>query len=110
VDLGAALGTVAHLGALRRTAVGRLRVADAVSFETLQAQGASALKSMDSLLVDLPRLDLESGQAHQFLLGAAVPLEGKAAGTCRVYAGGGLLGVGRLAEGRLQPLRSVARG
>jgi tRNA pseudouridine55 synthase len=110
VDLGAALGTVAHLSALRRTAVGRLRVQDAVSFDALQAQGASALKSMDCLLEDLPRLDLESGQASQFLRGAAVPLEGKEAGACRVYAEGGLLGIGRLAGGRLQPLRSVARG
>jgi tRNA pseudouridine55 synthase len=109
-DLGAALGTLAHLAALRRTAVGRLRVDEAVSFEALQAQGASALKSMDCLLEDLPRLDLESRQASQFLLGTAVPLEGKEAGACRVYAGGGLLGVGRLADGRLQPVRSVARG
>jgi tRNA pseudouridine55 synthase len=109
-DLGEALRTGAHLAALRRTAVGRLRVEDAVSFDALQAQGVAALKSIDCLLEDLPRLDLESRQASQFLLGAAVPLAAKDAGACRVYAEGGLLGIGQLADGRLQPLRSVARG
>ena len=110
IDLGAALGTGAHLAALQRTAVGSLRLEDAVSFDALQAQGVSALKATDCLLEDLPRLDLESAQASQFLRGAAVPLKAKEAVACRVYAAGGLLGVGRLAEGRLQPLRSVARG
>ena len=110
LDLGEALGTGAHLSALRRTAVGKLSIDDAVTFDALQAQGVSALKSMDCLLEDLPRLDLQARQASQFLQGAPVLLQGGQEGACRVYAEGGLLGVGRLAEGRLQPLRSVARG
>lgn len=110
VDLGAALGTGAHLAALRRTAVGKLRIEDAVTLEALRAQGAVALKSMDCLLEDLPRLDLESREASRFLQGAPVALEGGKEGDCRVYGEGALLGVGRLADGRLQPRRSVARG
>lgn len=109
-DLGAALGTGAHLAALRRTAVGKLRVEDAVAFDALQALGPSVLRPADCLLQDLPRLDLDSSQANQFLRGGQVALAGTPAGECRVYGEGGLLGIGRLEGGRLQPLRSIARG
>ena len=106
-DLGQALGTGAHLAALRRTAVGKLRIEDAV---TLEALDAGALKPIDCLLEELPRLDLESLQASRFLQGAPIALPGAPEGSCRIYAGEGLLGVGKVADGRLQPLRSVARG
>lgn len=112
-DLGEALGTGGHLAALRRTAVGQLRVENAIAFEALQQAGPAGfpqfLEPVDRMLGDLPRLDLETEQATQFLQGAPVPLAGPE-GSCRVYGQGGLLGVGRLSEGRLQPLRSVARG
>ncbi len=52
----------------------------------------------------------ESAQASQFLRGAPVALLGGPEGSCRVYGDGGLIGVGQLQAGRLQPLRSVARG
>ena len=113
-DLGTVLGTGAHLAGLRRTAVGSMRVEDALSFDQLQQTDPQVLHAflapVDAMLGDLPRLDLESTQARQFLLGAAVALEGAPTGSCRVYAEGGLLGVGRLEGGRLQPLRSIARG
>jgi tRNA pseudouridine55 synthase len=109
VDLGAALGTVAHLAALRRTRVGRLRIEDAVAFDALPALGPAALKPVDCLLEELPRLDLETPQASQFLSGAALALAGPE-GVCRVYGQGDLLGVGTLQGGRLQPVRSIARG
>ena len=109
VDLGDALGTGAHLAALRRTAVGKLRVEEAVAFDVLQDLGPAALKPVDCLLQALPRLDLESPQAEQFLRGAPVTLPGPE-GDCRVYARGDLLGVGRMEGGHLQPRRSVARG
>jgi tRNA pseudouridine55 synthase len=112
-DLGAALGTGAHLAALRRTAVGRMLIKDALSLDELHRADSQKLHAflapVDTLLGDLPRLDLESVQASQFLAGAPVSLPGPD-GACRVYGGDGLLGVGRLAGGRLQPLRSIARG
>jgi tRNA pseudouridine55 synthase len=108
-DLGALLGTGGHLGALRRTAVGKMRVEEAVAFDQLEALGPSVLKPIDRLLEELPRLDLEAREASRFLSGAAVALPGPE-GSCRVYGQGDLLGVGRLHDGRLQPLRSVARG
>lgn len=109
-DLGAALGTGAHLAALRRTGVGQLRIEDAVAFDALEALGPSALRPADCLLEELPRLDLDSNQASQFLRGAAVALARISEGRCRVYGEDRLLGVGRLEGGRLRPLRSVARG
>ena len=115
VDLGLALGTVAHLEALRRTAVGGFRLDRAVTLDDLQALGERArlawLLPADSLLVDLPRLELPEDLAHRFLRGQAVALAGTGVGPCRVYAkDGALLGVGEGGPGdALRPARLVAR-
>ena len=114
VDLGLALGTVAHLEALRRTAVGGFRLDQAVTLDDLQALGEQArqawLLPADSLLEGLPRLDLEEGQAACFLNGQAIDLVG-AEGPCRVYLRQGpLLGVGESCPGiGLRPVRLLAR-
>jgi tRNA pseudouridine55 synthase len=115
VDLGQALGTVAHLAALRRTAVGGMRIDQAVTLDDLQALGAQArrawLLAPDSLLAELPRIDLGDEQSRRFLNGQALDL-GVPAGPCRVYRGQGpLLGVGEGREGgRLHPVRLLASG
>jgi tRNA pseudouridine55 synthase len=106
-DLGEALGTGAHLAALRRTAVGRMRIEDAVA---LEAADAAALRPLDCLIEELPRLDLQAPQAGRFLQGVALAVEGVPEGACRIYGAEGLLGIGKVAQGRLQPVRSVARG
>jgi tRNA pseudouridine55 synthase len=106
-DLGAVLGTGAHLAALRRTGVGKLRIEEAVPLEALDAR---LLKPVDCLLQELPRVDLGPPEASRFLRGAPVALEGAREGTCRIYAKEGLLGIGKVAEGRLRALRSIARG
>ncbi|MEW6690483.1 MAG: tRNA pseudouridine(55) synthase TruB, partial [Pseudomonadota bacterium] len=72
---------------------------------------AARLLPADSLLGELPRLDLDEAQAERFLLGQAIPSRGPQEGSaCRVYGAGTLLGVGRLENGVLQPRRSIARG
>ncbi len=115
VDLGLALGTVAHLAALRRTAVGRFRIEQSVALEDLEALGEQApqawLLPAESLLEELPRLDLDEVQASRFLNGQAIALDA-AAGTCRVYLReGSLLGVGETRPGSgLHPRRLLARG
>ena len=115
VDLGLALGTVAHLGALRRTAVGALRLNQAVTLEDLQALGEEArlawLLPPDRLLEHLPRIDLEPASAGRFRNGQAVRVDGLQEGPFRVYREGALLGVGEgVAEGELQPSRLIASG
>jgi tRNA pseudouridine55 synthase len=115
VDLGLALGTVAHLAGLQRTAVGGLRLSSAIALDDLQALGEASrlawLLPPDRLLEHLPRMDLADALAARFGNGQAVSAPGVPAGPCRVYAGKVLLGVGEgAADGRLRPARLVARG
>jgi len=113
-DLGLALGTVAHLAALRRTAVAGLRLDQAVTLDDLQALGEAArlawLLPPERLLEHLPRVDLEAPQAGRFLNGQAVRLPGVAQGPVRAYQAGALLGVGESSPaGELRPARLIAR-
>lgn len=82
-DLGALLGTGAHLSALRRTRAGAFSLADAVSWEVLARGGEAAragLLPIDRLLPALPGVVLSSddvararhGQTVQSPLPAAV--------------------------------------
>ena len=115
VDLGEALGTAAHLGALRRTAVGPFRIEEAVTLDDFQALGEAGRRAwllpVDRLLADLPRAELEAPLAERFRHGQTVHAPG-AAGACRVYQrGGDLLGVGEIVEGGgLHPRRLLASG
>jgi len=114
-DLGLALGTVAHLAALRRIAVGGLRLDQAVTLEDLQALGETALLAWllppERLLEHLPRVDLDAALAGRFQNGQAVrTAAGVGTGALRVYGEGRLLGIGNGdAEGLLHPGRLTAR-
>lgn len=111
-DIGAALGTCAHLAALRRTRSGRWRVEDAVRLEALAAPDrARHLLSLAALVQGLPRADLDARQAARFRKGQALdsfPGEGLRA----VYgADGSVIGLGQAGPGGLlRPLRLVAQG
>lgn len=109
-DLGAALGCGAHLTALRRTAVGDLDLAHAVTLAALEAlaeeERSACLRPVDALLQSLPPLHLEGEAAKRFQHGN--PVDGAPADKCRVYVGGRLAGVGEAgADGRLWPKRLV---
>ncbi|HEY1287038.1 MAG TPA: tRNA pseudouridine(55) synthase TruB [Burkholderiales bacterium] len=109
-DIGEALGTCAHLAALRRTASGRWRVEDAHSLEQLSSQGKRHLLSLGALLAGLPRIELDAAQEARFRNGQSLesfPGEGLRA----VYgAGGSVIGLGQAAPGgALRPLRLVAQ-
>ena len=76
-DLGVALGTLAHITALRRLAVGRFRLEDAISLEILAALGHSAgafrhLLPVETALDDIPALALTEAEAHRLRCGQAV--------------------------------------
>jgi len=120
-DLGERLGCGAHLVALRRTAVGALRVEDAVPLATLEAAEPAAradwLLPVDALLGSLPRVDLPDPLAGRFIQGQRLvldhalraPLADAPAGPVRVYRGARLLGVADFAPpGRLAPQRVLA--
>jgi tRNA pseudouridine55 synthase len=67
VDLGLALGTVAHLAALRRTTTGGFHLRDAKPLDAWMNATAEERRSwllpVDSLVADLPRLDLDQSAA-----------------------------------------------
>lgn len=109
-DIGAALGCGGHLVALRRTRVGPLDLAAAVTLEALNASGederARFLLPLDALLQNLPRVDLAPDDAQRFGHGNPVDLLPGLHGKIRVYADGTLLGIGEPGTGgRLWPKR-----
>src|SRR5436305_128099 len=76
ICFGEAVGCGAHVSALRRTATGGFRVADAVTLEALAALSAEArdrlLLPADAACAALPRCDLLSTEAAGFREGRAV--------------------------------------
>lgn len=88
-DLGRYLGCLAHLAALRRTAVGRWTVDRAVSFETLSSSSAQAraevLLPVDSMLADLPVLHLTAIEADILRHGQQLTRQGLAPARMRAY-------------------------
>ncbi|MGB5208799.1 MAG: tRNA pseudouridine(55) synthase TruB [Azonexus sp.] len=111
-DIGQALGCGAHLAALRRTAVGDLDLAGAVTLAELEALDEAGrvgrLQPVDALLQSLPIMTVEGEVAERFRHGNPVDLHPGLAGKIRVYAGGRLIGVGEPgSDGRLWPKRLV---
>ena len=111
-DIGAALGCGAHLGALRRTAIGGLATTHAVTLEQLAACPADErgqyLQPVDTLLSSFPALVLDDTLARRFRQGQRIALERagvslpSASGRVRVYdAQAALVGTGQLLEGAL---------
>lgn len=76
VDLGLALGTVAHLAALRRTTTGGFHLRDAKPLDAWMNATAEERRSwllpVDSLVADLPRLDLDESAATAIKQGKAI--------------------------------------
>lgn len=112
-DIGAVLGCGAHLSALRRTRVGDLDVATAVTLEQIEAEAADRrdglLMAPDALLVRLPAVLLNEREAAQLLLGQAIRWAGAPGSRCRVSGPGGFIGLGEFsADGWLQPKRLIA--
>jgi len=109
-DIGAALGTGAHLAGLRRTAAGRFRLAEAIDLASLEALPAperkARLVALESMLSQLPRVELDAAAEAKLRNGQAVPLLVPAEGISAVYGpGGALVGLGRADGDRLRPLR-----
>jgi len=110
-DIGAALGTGAHLSALRRTGSGRFRIEQASSLEMLQETNAEErgrrLLPLPALLEGLPRAELGAAEEARLRQGQALKISGLHLGRCAVYrTDGTLIGLGSAdGEGSLRPLR-----
>lgn len=116
-DIGAALGTGAHLNALRRIQVGALTLDGMITLEALQAHAdpRSLLAPVDALLSTFPAVELTAELAKRFLNGQRLALGKEAVavppeqGRVRVYHEGKLLGTANLQEWSiLAPERLIA--
>jgi tRNA pseudouridine55 synthase len=119
-DLGEALGTCAHVTALRRLSVGRFALERAISLENLEALGHSAdasehLLPIETALDDIPALALTDSEARRLRFGQAVtPLRpsdraridqlGNGATVCAI-SNGRLVALVEIEAGGLRPVR-----
>ena len=99
-DLGRRLGVGAHLTALRREAIGGLRVEDAVPLDRV---GADALLPARAVLGHLPTLELDDPARVAVSHGRAVPADAERHGDVALVHGGELVAVARAEDGWLRP-------
>jgi tRNA pseudouridine55 synthase len=107
-DIGAALGTLAHLAGLRRTASGRFRVEDALTLEALAARPdpRTALLPLRALLEGLPSAALDAAAEARLRNGQPLQISGLAEGLCALYGhDGSVIGLGCGEAGTLKALR-----
>ena len=108
-DIGTALGTGAHLAALRRTASGRFNVKDAVTLEELGAMPdpRAALLPLQVLLEGVPSTELDAASEARLRNGQPLKISGLEAGLRALYrTDGGVIGLGEAhPEGLLKALR-----
>ena len=112
-DIGKALGCGAHLTGLRRTSTGIFNLDNAYTLEQLEAMSSSerdgCLMPLDCMLIDLPRLDLDSVQTGRLAQGQRLALDLPFSdGKIRLYTEGEFIGLGQLEGSRLAPSRLIA--
>ncbi|MBE0488246.1 MAG: tRNA pseudouridine(55) synthase TruB [Halomonas sp.] len=101
-DIGLALGTGAHISALRRLATGPFTAEGMLTLEALealpdQAAREATLLPVDVLVAHLPRLELDASAAARLILGQAARVDASGIGTgetARLYCDGAFLGLG----------------
>jgi tRNA pseudouridine55 synthase len=99
-DVGDRLDCGAHVSALRRTAIGHLRVDAAVLPDDVSA---AAVRPVEDVLTHLPRLDVDAETAQR--AGNGRPLEASdAEGDTLVCGPGGAIGIFRPVDGLLRPV------
>ncbi|NND54134.1 MAG: tRNA pseudouridine(55) synthase TruB [Gammaproteobacteria bacterium] len=111
-DIAAQLGTVAHVAALHRTAVGPFGGQDMTPLATVEALAGDAaaldalLLPVDSGLQAFPALQLGPTEAFYVVRGQPVAVADAPDGLVRLYGDGGtLLGMGEVAGGQVAPKR-----
>ena len=106
-DIGAALGCGAHLAALRRTAVGPLRLEDAVSPDAVTPR---TLRDAAVLVAHLPRRQVDKKERDAVLHGRPIPAAPPADGgrLMALFAGEAVLAVAEQVGEQLRPRTVVA--
>jgi tRNA pseudouridine55 synthase len=115
-DLARALGTLAHLTALRRLCVAPFDEAPLWGLAALEGLSLEARRALllpvDAALVSAPRYDLSAAQVAALRQGRTLEVASGGTGTVRIYSQElGFLGLGALeTPGRLVPLRLISAG
>jgi tRNA pseudouridine55 synthase len=99
-DLGERLGVGAHLTALRREAIGGLRVSDAVPLDRLTRE---ALLPVRTVLRHLPAIELDEASRLAVSHGRAVPSAAGPEGDVALLHAGEVVAVARGGDGWLRP-------
>jgi len=113
-DLATALGTVGHVSALRRAAVGPFHESQAISLDKLESLGHSAplsrqLLPVETVLDDIPALALTEREARKLSHGQAIPVLPVASRSPFRNIGQGDV-VRAMVEGRLVALAKIKGG
>lgn len=116
-DIGAVLGSEAHVSALRRTGAGPYTTEDMMTLPELEQLAREGLQALDALLLpldsavrDWPDINLSNDMAYYVRQGQAVMVpRAPTEGWVRLYdSDTGFLGVGEiLDDGRVSPRRLV---
>jgi tRNA pseudouridine55 synthase len=112
-DIGAALGCGAHLIGLRRTAIAHFDLSHAFTLEQLQqvseVERDACLLPLESLMPDMPRLQLDAVQVQRLAQGQRLGLDTRLPdGKISLYGPQGFIGVGLLQGNRLAPGRLLS--
>ena len=110
-DIGRALGVGAHLTELRRTAIGRFAVADALPVASLEDPSAVREVAIDPLsaLGHLPAFDVTGAGAQDLASGRPITFDGPAhEGPVVVSHGHTLVAIAEAAGGQLHPRKVFA--
>jgi tRNA pseudouridine55 synthase len=112
-DIGAALGCGAHLIGLRRTAIAHFDLNDAYNWPQLAAMSdeerAACVLPLESLMPDMPRLQLDAEQIKRLAQGQRLGLDtGLPDGKVSLHGPQGFIGVGLLQGRRLAPDRLLS--
>jgi len=104
-DLGKRLGTGAHLTSLRRTAIGRMSVRDAVSVDDFAdaARCAAALIPPRDALPTLDTIEIDSAETERIRLGQALPAPSTEDGLVALVSGPTLVAVASVEDGTIRP-------
>lgn len=113
-DIGAALGCGAHLIALRRTAIAHFDLRDACDLQQLEQMSAAQREAhvlpLDSLMPNMPRLQLDDIQIKRMAQGQRLGMDTALPdGKVGLYGSQGFIGVGMLDGRRLAPERLLSR-
>ena len=112
-DIGAALGCGAHLIGLRRTAIAHFDLRDSYNLQQLEAmteaERDACILPLESLIPDMPRLQLDSVQVLRLAQGQRLALDtGLPDGKVSLHGPHGFIGVGLLQGSRLAPDRLLS--